>query len=184
MWTWARQSPTRMMRCPAATVQTAVTALTLLRLPASHVSEPFLVPDPHSSESPGASPGVYPSHSMPLYLENLTAPVAEAKVIHSTCVAVWCPDGWDLGEEETFTSGDLPRGSENRRGTGVNVWFGHWSTCRGLQSYCLEPLDLRGLNPELKPLSRGTGSAEHSWQLFWWRLLGTVAFLSSLSSCA
>lgn len=39
MWTWARQSPTQMMRCPAVIVRTAATALTLLRLPASHVSE-------------------------------------------------------------------------------------------------------------------------------------------------
>lgn len=80
MWTWARQSPTRMMRCPAVIVQTAVTALALPPLPASHVSELLLVPAPTPLRALQPARGRHPFHDMRLCLENLTALIAGAKV--------------------------------------------------------------------------------------------------------
>lgn len=81
MSTWGRQSPTQTMRCPAVIVRTAATALTLLRLPASHVSELLLMPTPTLlREALEPAQGLYLFHHMPLFFENLTALVPELKV--------------------------------------------------------------------------------------------------------
>lgn len=137
MWMWVHQSPTRMMRSPAVTALTAVTASTLLQLPASHVSELLpscLHPVPESPCSLRPLLSILwmcPLHSVSLIFgKPHCSNSIDWSDLFYLCCGLGRPDGWDVMEEEELSillpQRTCPEVQEMVTGAGVDIWFGHW----------------------------------------------------------
>lgn len=154
MWMWAHQSPTQMMRSPAVTALTAVTASTLLQLPASHVSELLpscLHPVPESPCSLRPLLSILwmcPLHSVSLIFgkPHCSNSIDWSDLFYLCCGLgrpewVGCDGG--RGAQYSFTSEDLPRGPRNGNWSrsGYLVWT---LASPSLPFYYLDPVALQG----------------------------------------
>lgn len=161
MWMWAHQSPTRMMRFPAVTALTAVTASTLLQLPASHVSELLPsclhpVPESPCSLRPLLSIlGMCPFHIVSLIFgKPHCSNSIDWSDLFYLCCGLGCPEwvGCD-GEQELsillLPLRTCPEVQEIVTGAGVDIWFGHCGISRSLPIILIPQLS-KGLNSETK----------------------------------